>query len=237
MTQELLQRERTAEEQAVTVTFQQRQASRLRSALALSVLTGAGVAGRAAFQTVPSVEPLLPLAILVGVYGGARRGIVVGAAGFVASNFVVWGGQGPWTAFQVSGAALAALIGAGIGRISERPVARAGALVGGVLAYEAVINLGSLVWLVGGLAAAVPYLAAAIPFAVIHLLGTLAFGGIIHGGRHWLTRLFGEDRLEACDGGSGASSRDSHLPAVPVDSGVPLGGTDDSGHGGAGRGR
>lgn len=153
--------------------------------LTTAALLGAGVAGRAAFQTVPSVEPLLAATIAAGFYGGWKHGAAVGAAGYVASNALVWGGNGPWTVFQAGGAALAGMAGASMGASRNRATF-ALALVGGVLAYEIVVNLGSLAFM--GLAPAA--LLAAVPFAAAHLASTAGFGAMLYGGDALLARRY-----------------------------------------------
>ncbi|MFB6077167.1 MAG: hypothetical protein ABEK12_03495, partial [Candidatus Nanohaloarchaea archaeon] len=143
------------------------------------------VAGRAAFQGVPSVEPLVAVAVAAGFYGGWRHGLTAGTTGYVVSNSLVWGGQGPWTAFQAAGAGIAGLAGAMLGASRNR-VAFALALVMGATGYELVVNLGSLAFM--GFAPAA--LLAAVPFAVVHLASTIGFGTVLHGGDTFLAERY-----------------------------------------------
>ncbi|MDY6776656.1 MAG: hypothetical protein SVQ76_00960 [Candidatus Nanohaloarchaea archaeon] len=186
--------------------------SRHAPVAATAALTGLGVLGRSAFQHVPSVAPLVAVAVAAGFYGGARHGLASGSTGYLASNFLVWGGQGPWTAFQVGGAALAGTVGAFLGRISGRRGAFLASLVAGTLAYEAAVNLGSLLympWL------GVAGLAAAVPFAAVHLASTIGFGSILHGFEHKLEDVYSEEPglHRGGNGPAGGAGGRVHTPA------------------------
>ncbi len=163
--------------------------SRLSSpAVATTALLGGGIAGRVAFQHVPSVEPLVAAAVAAGFYGTWRHGAFVGAAGFAASNALVWGGQGPWTLFQALGAGGAGLLGAALAGRGAGAVRFGAALVGGTVAFEAAVNIGGL--------AAVPFLGAAtllaaVPFGLVHLASTIGFGMMLYGCDGYLTDAFG----------------------------------------------
>lgn len=164
----------------------------LRTAAMTAALTGGGVAGRVALQGVPSVEPLLPLAIAVGAFVSWRQGAIIGISGFYASNFLVWGGQGPWTVFQCLGTGLAAVTGAAVARGDAGKWRFVTALAAGTVLYEGVVNLGSLVatpWLLAGGAAG---LLAALPYAAVHLTSSLGFGGILYGIRRSIEHGYGQ---------------------------------------------
>lgn len=161
----------------------------VRRAAATALLVGAGVGGRVALQHVPSVSPGVAVAVAAGLYGGWRHGAATGAGVFMISNSLVWGGQGPWTVFQVLGA------GAAGGLAGMLPRGRGGtvaALVGGTVAFEAVVNLGSALYMPWGLAA----LPAALPFAATHLAATLGFGGVLHGFDDYIAALYTEDERD-----------------------------------------
>lgn len=157
--------------------------SAVYSTLAVAAaLTGAGVAGRVALQHVPSVEPIIAVAAATGFYFGTRKGIMAGASGFYLSNFLVYGGQGPWTVFQVLGAAVAGVSGGIIGKVSEGRYAFLSSLFVGVLSYELFVNLGSLTFAsFTGIGTA--YLASAAPFILTHVASTIGFGLILYGSK------------------------------------------------------
>ncbi|WEL23849.1 hypothetical protein [Candidatus Nanohalovita haloferacivicina] len=146
-----------------------------------AVLTATGVAGRVALQHVPSVEPLIAVAAATGFYFGMREGVAAGATGYYISNFLVWGGQGPWTFFQVLGAAAAGVTGGLAGNISKGRNAFLVSTAVGLVVYEVVINLASVGFMASGFSFA--FMAAALPFAFAHLVSTVGFGLILYGSK------------------------------------------------------
>lgn len=159
----------------------------IKASTATALLTSVGVLGRVALQWNPSVETVLPLAVAAGFYGGTRHGLASGAAGFFATNFLIWGGQGPWTVFQCLGAGLGAASAAYFGKVSTSGKSFAAALISGTLIFEIFVNAGSLLYMPFGTAS----LAAALPFAGIHLASSLSFGAIIYGNEKILSRVYG----------------------------------------------
>ncbi len=153
--------------------------SELKSlALYLGLLTTA-VLGRVALQNVPSVEPILPLAVLAGLLFGAKEGFVFGASAYVASNFFVWGLQGPWTIFQALGGGLAGLFG-GLHRGFGRPSGKAllALTVFSTLVFEVIMNVsGGLLGLglFTGLLGLPMYFLTSLPFSLVHLVTNLGF--------------------------------------------------------------
>ncbi|MCX6709808.1 MAG: hypothetical protein NTV63_02520, partial [Candidatus Woesearchaeota archaeon] len=87
------------------------QVLRLREILVLSgfILGAAGL--RATMQFLPSVEPLTFFAMLSGFLFGKKKGFIAGASSLYLSNFLVFGGQGPWTLFQALGFGIAGFLG------------------------------------------------------------------------------------------------------------------------------
>ncbi len=147
-----------------------------------AALTTAGVAGRVALQHVPNVSPIVAVAVATGFYFGVREGAVAGASGYYLSNFLVYGGQGPWTAFQVLGAASAGIIGGLIGKKLKGSPAFMLSVLLGVLSFQAVMNIGSLSF-ASFTGIGLAYLAASIPFVVTHVASTLGFGLMLYGSR------------------------------------------------------
>src|SRR3989338_6359369 len=66
---------------------------------------------RVPMQIIPNVEPLTFFALLSGWLFGWKKGILAGASSLYISNFLVFGGNGPWTIFQVIGYGLAGFLG------------------------------------------------------------------------------------------------------------------------------
>lgn len=158
---------------------------------ATAVLTVSGMIGRVALQHVPSVETVLPVAIAVGFYAGKKQGLASGVMGFYATNFLIWGGQGPWTFFQAAGAGLAAVSAAYMSRISSSRKMYFASLLVGAASYELVINAGSLFFSAGALFSAPAYLLSATPFAVTHFISTLGFGVTLYGIEGKLRSVYG----------------------------------------------
>ena len=188
--------------EVVQVEQRQIQASAYKNLLVLATITAVGIFGRVIFQFIPSVEPLTALAIAIGYFYGLRYGIFVGAVGFFASNFFVWGFQGPWTIFQVIGAALAATAGALVGRLpnaKNRMKTFVIALALGTIAFEIAVNIG---WgLMLSIFAPVNTMMAlmalsfigALPFAVIHVASSIGFGAILYEFRDKLLPVKGDE--------------------------------------------
>ena len=66
---------------------------------------------RVPMQIIPNAEPLTFFALLSGWLFGWKKGILAGASSLYISNFLVFGGNGPWTIFQVIGYGLAGFLG------------------------------------------------------------------------------------------------------------------------------
>ena len=159
----------------------------VKATTATAILTSAGVFGRVALQWNPSIETVLPFAIAAGFYGGARHGFASGAVGFFTTNFLIWGGQGPWTVFQCLGAGIGAASAAYFAKASTSGKSFTAALIAGTVVFELSVNAGSLLYMPFGVAS----LAAALPFIGVHLASSLSFGAIIYGNEKILSRVYG----------------------------------------------
>ena len=157
-----------------------------KAAIAAAAL---GIVGRAALQGAPSIETVTPLAVASGYYLGWKKGLYTGAVGFLFSNFLVYGGQGPWTVFQILGAGAAGVIGATASKLVKNKFSFFSAVAIGTIGYEAVINAGSMVYTPWAIGSPVTYFAAAVPFALIHLASSIGFGGVIYGFDSKLERI------------------------------------------------
>jgi len=163
-----------SEQKTLLLSAQRTKYSLKRKLLLMSLLTTFGIFGRAAFQFIPSVEPLTPLTILTGFLLGPISGFISGVIGFYLSNFLVWGFQGPWTIFQCLGAGLAGFIGGLIGKLGKK--SRTKFLIStfiGIIVYEIIVTVGM------GAIFAFPfllfYIITSIPFSLIHLSSSLGF--------------------------------------------------------------
>ncbi|MDO8428735.1 MAG: hypothetical protein Q7S92_05980 [Candidatus Diapherotrites archaeon] len=121
------------------------------------------IIGRAVLKLfpLPSVEPIIPLAVLAGITLGMDAGIIVGAGGFFLSNFLVPGGQGFWTIWQAMGAGLAGLLPAITGQTKKIEEISSeyylGMTLAGIFLFEILINIQYGDFLV-------------FPFSAIHLI-------------------------------------------------------------------
>lgn len=174
--------------------------SKLKIAAVTAAVASLSIMGRVALQSVPSVEPILPLAIGLGFYYDWKYGVSAGASAFFVSNFFVWGFQGPWTIFQCLGAGLGAASGDLVSKVSGSN--KKGkkmfflSLVTGTALYELTVNLSSLIYFPWGLSLGPVYFLAAVPFAAIHLVSSFGFGSIIYALRAKLKQFSGRDKLE-----------------------------------------
>ena len=147
--------------------------------LFLTLFAGASL-GRIALHGIPSVEPIIPLAVIAGLLFGMKEGFTLGGGAYLVSNFFVWGLQGPWTIFQAAGAAVAGALGGLYGRV-RKPTWKEVAIISviGTVFYEVVMNLAGSVMGLGlfglGLAAIPLYFAASLPFSLAHIITNCAF--------------------------------------------------------------
>ncbi len=170
--------------QSVSQTFQKARSDADAKHLTLFLaLTGGAVLGRIAFQFVPSVEPVLPFAVLAALVWGPREGFVLGGSAYVISNFFIWGLQGPWTVFQAAGAALAGgLAGMAGPRTHPKPLDLAIWSVVGTLVFEAVVNVGGALSgtaLLLGVLSLPLYFLTSLPFSLIHIASNLVFARLL----------------------------------------------------------
>jgi len=156
----------------------------MRQLTLFSFLFVGAVAGRVALQFVPSVEPIIPLAILAGLIFGPKEGFALGSGAYVASNFFVWGLQGPWTLFQAIGAGLPAAI-AGIWGKTKTPGKNDLVLfsVLGTVFFELTMNFSGALMMGGligfGLLTLPLYFLTSLPFSLMHIGSNAVFGKML----------------------------------------------------------
>lgn len=159
--------------------------SEMKSLTIFLGLLGAAVAGRVAFQWVPSVEPIIPFAVLAGLLFGMREGFALGGSAYIISNFFVWGLQGPWTIFQAIGAAGAGLLGGFFGKV-KKPKARDLIVlsVAGTVFFEIMMNISGPIMGIGFLGAlgllSIPlYFITSLPFSITHIVSNIFFAAAL----------------------------------------------------------
>ena len=124
------------------------------------------VLGRALFQGIPSVDPLLPIIFLMAPSFSLKKAGFFGGMSYFVSNSVVWGGHGWWDIPMVVGAVLVGATG-----WFFRGHRFWGILVATIL-YEVIVNSA---W---ALMFGIQSLFTAIPFALTHIGSNIVFVGI-----------------------------------------------------------
>jgi energy-coupling factor transport system substrate-specific component len=152
----------------------------MKQLTAFTFLFAGAVAGRVALQFVPSVEPIIPLAILAGLVFGPKEGFALGSGAYVASNFFVWGLQGPWTLFQAVGAGVPGAIAGLVGKAKHaHPNDLVLFSVLGTVFFEVVMNVTGALMMGGlfglGLLTIPLYFLTSAPFSLVHVASNIAF--------------------------------------------------------------
>ena len=144
----------------------------------VAALAALAIAGRIAFAAFPNVKPTTDIVIFAGYALGAAPGFAVGALAALVSNF--WFGQGPWTPWQMAGWGLCGVLGAALAAVGGRNVGRLtlAAVCGFAgIAYGALLNF-SLMATYGGDLSLERFLvleSRAVPFDAAHAIGNVAF--------------------------------------------------------------
>ena len=137
------------------------------------------VVGRIFLMPVPSVEPIIPIALMVAVSYGVDSGIMVGVLGYLLSNFFT-GYFGEWSIFQMVAGGIA------VCAIYLRPkgfktnIDLVWLAVVGTILYEITVNFFG-----GGFGGYglldIDGLISAIPFSVTHIISNVVFATILSG--------------------------------------------------------
>ncbi len=164
-------KQKSSQRLALQALQKQLQIIRLKEWLVLiSFVFGAALL-RVPMQAVPSAEPLTFFAILAGWLFGKKKGFLAGASSLYISNFLVFGGHGPWTFFQALGFGIAGFIG-GFLRKNTSIFESILYMLIATLIFEVVVNIGSM-WMF-------PFsiftlFLTALPFTLIHLVSNSIF--------------------------------------------------------------
>ena len=126
---------------------------------------------RVFMQEFPSVEPITFFAIMSGWLFGSKKGFAVGSSSLYLSNFFMFGGQGPWTPFQLVAFGAAGYLG-GFLKGKEKTWKIVGITVISTIIFEIIMNISSMMFLGGNILLAF-YLA--LPFTLVHLTSNITF--------------------------------------------------------------
>lgn len=150
-----------------------------RELVIIAVLCAIGVAGRAAFFTLPQFKPIMALVIIAGVAFGGETGFLVGAMTMLASNVMF--SQGPWTPWQmfcmgIIGFLAGVLFRKGWLRRSRTSLCIFGALAA-ILIYGGIMNPASALMWAGELnwKVLVSYYISGFPMDCVHAAATWLF--------------------------------------------------------------
>ena len=173
----------------------QKQALDMKEWLAAAAFVGIASLLRVMMQAFPNVEPLTFFALLSGWLFGSKKGALVGISSLYLSNFLVLGGQGPWTIFQIIGYGLAGFLGGMLRKKSSVWEVLAITLIA-TISLQLIFNLG---W---SLMIGINFLVAMITglvFSVIHVVSNLAFATLLPKARKLVYEKFKFNERELCN--------------------------------------
>jgi len=185
----------TDQKLALIALQKQKQVLELKEWLMMFGFVGAASLLRVPMQVLPNVEPLTFFAILAGWLFGRKKGLLVGASSLYISNFLVFGGQGPWTIFQVIGYGIAGFLGGFLRK-------KSGILEAMVLVFVATIilqiifNVGWSIFIGFNLLAA---MFTALPFTIIHVISNTIFAAALPKANKLVNKIGGFNEKELCN--------------------------------------
>ena len=170
----------------------------LREWLILIGFIGGAALLRVPMQAFPNVEPITFFAMLAGWLFGKKKGFLTGASAGYISNFFVFGGQGPWTIFQVLGWGIAGFLGGFLRKNSKIPEAVIMAAIA-TLIYQLIVNTGwsFMMSKVFSISIFVSFLTA-LPFILSQLISNSIFALFLLKARKIIHEKCGFDKKELC---------------------------------------
>ncbi|MBI2139539.1 ECF transporter S component [Candidatus Woesearchaeota archaeon] len=167
---------------------------------------------RVPMQAVPSAEPITFFAILAGWLFGARMGFFTGAAAGFLSNFAVYGGQGPWTPFQMLSWGIAGYLGSLLPRFPSseksqkknqgkikgtifRMMASLGVASSATVIFDSILNIW---WGFFSPFGILPALVSGVPFFVVHLVSNAIFSLGLAPAKYFVSKQGHFDEKELC---------------------------------------
>jgi energy-coupling factor transport system substrate-specific component len=149
----------------------QMQVLELKEWLFVVGFAGAASLLRVPMQAIPNVEPLTFFALLAGWLFGWKKGIVAGVSSLYISNFLVFGGQGLWTIFQVAGYGLVGFFGSLL-RKKSTLLEVLGITFIATISLQLIFNLGWSILIGFNVFAAI---LTGLIFTVVHVISNLIF--------------------------------------------------------------
>src|SRR3989338_1161336 len=164
-----------------------------------------GAALRAAMQPIPSAEPITFFAILAGWLFGKKKGFITGAAAGYLSNFLMFGGQGPWTIFQMLSWGFAGFLGGFIKGIKPQKsywwfwlkslLPLTAVVIASTLFFEIVMNVS---WAIMFPFSILGLFISALPFIAVHLVSNIAFTSVLPFARKFAFEKGKFNEMEIC---------------------------------------
>lgn len=164
-----------------------------------------GAALRVPMQAIPSAEPITFFAILAGWLFGKRKGFLTGAAAGYFSNFFMFGGQGPWSIFQMLGWGIAGFLGGFVKDIKPSknyfvfwfksiiPILLI--VVISTLVFEVIMNVSWILFMPYSIFA---LFLSGLPFLVIHLSSNILFSLLLPFARKVIYEKGKFNEIELC---------------------------------------
>jgi energy-coupling factor transport system substrate-specific component len=137
---------------------------------------------RGPMQAIPSAEPITFFAILSGWLFGKKKGFITGATAGYLSNFIMLGGQGPWTVFQMFAWGIAGFLGGVLKNIKPKgnylffwlksilPIL--GIVAVSTLLFDLILNVS---WAFFMPFSILTLIISGLPFLLIHLVSNVGF--------------------------------------------------------------
>lgn len=176
------QKLKPAQKVALHAVQKQLQLLRLKEWLVVIGFVFGGAALRVPMQAIPSAEPITFFAILAGWLFGKKKGFLTGAAAGYMSNFFMFGGQGPWSIFQMLGWGIAGFLGGFIKDIKPKknyfifwiksilPILLIAVI--GTLIFEVIMNVSWVLFMPYSIFA---LFLSGLPFLFVHLVSNILF--------------------------------------------------------------
>jgi len=173
----------------------QKQILELKEWLFVGGFIGGASVLRSLMQGFPNVEPLVFFALLAGWLFGWKKGLIVGASSLYISNFLVLGGQGPWTIFQVFGYGMVGFLGGFLRKNAGIFSTMSLAFVATVL-LQIIFNIGWSAVMGFNILLA---MFTAIPFAIIHIVSNTIFAIGLPKAKKVINKIGKFDEKELCN--------------------------------------
>lgn len=195
----------SAQKVALHAVQKQLQLLKLKEWLVVISFILGGALLRVPMQAVPSAEPITFFAILSGWLFGKKKGFLTGAAAGYISNFLMFGGQGPWSIFQMLGWGIAGFLGGFIKGIKPKknyivfwlktiiPVMVIALIA--TLIFDIIMNISWAFFAPFGIFA---LFLSGLPFLFIHLASNLVFSLFLPFARKIVYEKGRFDEIEIC---------------------------------------